>query len=195
MRAQAFSVPPWRTGFSTTNHEGGAYVIAPDGAIVLKGEYAAEQEWLPFMAGVILAPVQRFELVTDPMHQPTPGDIRHHIKRGVQRTFVKQKKGGRRLNVVEDGVPQYVLPYREARAITQTDYERLGKMGYPGWDRTASGKHCEITFPANRRGNVSHWCKEFCQGQFYVWAHGAAFQNIVDATAAKLVHHAPVKID
>ena len=121
------------------------HAVGPD-VMVLQGEYSPDQLWFDFVNAVFpiasKAPVEK-----KPKQQPL------------------------QWRIPEAGVPQLNLPFATARKVSKGLKKRLGRTGFPTFQRTAAGELLILEVRRDVRNkmplaDIIEWCDSNLRGMY-----------------------------
>jgi hypothetical protein len=145
--------------------------IIGDGFIMLYGKYDQDQLWFSFMDRAIF----RIRPETDEKKE-TP----------------KTEEIKDRSRAIHDSDPkmrfQYILPFAEARRLTNKQFKRMKQWNYPTWDRLADGNLCTVHVNTGEsRVAIVDWCLQTLRMRFFMNSDRTImFESSTDAMTAKM---------
>lgn len=147
------------------------------GILVLGQSYDPDQHWLPFVQAVF-PQANPPKPVTIPTREQSARRIRHKLK-----APARCPPGSRSFGM------GLVLPFVEARRISQSEMQQHQKAYFPGWDRDRNGSIFVLAVGRADREELREWLHENCVGRYHAAGNFAYVQSADDAATLKLVYH------
>jgi len=155
----------------------GFFHVVGENFMLLRGRYDSRQMWFEFMDRAV------FESIPEP--EAKPPYTKHHFK---TQTYAKIDDKFRQLHPHDHGLrEQMVLPFHEAKRVTNRQFIRLKSVGAKTWERKENGDFYEVeNRSGENRDDVAAWLTEHCQCRFQMSGNKITFEAAVDAVNAKL---------
>lgn len=153
------------------------FMIGDEPPMRLLRSYDPDQLWLPFTRGL-------FFIADEEEPSKTPRKLQQDK---THKTYARMPPECRHFYVYEAGVPQYVLPFAEARRLSNKEFKRMCTHDAPTWDRNRAGDLCFTPFRNRTYAEPAEWCRENLRGRFHCNASGITCELEIDAVQAALV--------
>ena len=153
----------------------GSYQIIGD-ILVLNNEYDTNQYWLPFVIAVVRPTCDT------PIFAPLSPFAIQSLN---SKKYAEVHRDDRKFYIHKRGVHQHVLPFIEAKQVSDAEWNELIETDFPGWEKLPNkGYVSKLNVPQNKE--TLEWLMDNCRGRFRYKNKTIRFEFITDYAVACL---------